>query len=523
MSDHLSNAFQKRRQLALDLSSMAETQNEEELRDAAQVIVESYSADLILSEIVKRLDTPNSQLRGGLGHLAALLPPEEVVPVLRSAAGDRRNGAQERITAALLLERFVGEPVPAALLSDLSQSNEVAFQSLREAVGDGKYNRHILLEYAVQMRQAGGDIAYLVMDLLDRLPESDRVELLRLIALDDRQAVAAAALDRLERLAQGEAGPQALAALHTLHFVLPPALASVVERSLRKLRFGGLHYEPPAPHGMRCLISPADMGGFQSIWFVRMPASDDAGQDSGGALLGVIANGRTGLAHAFGRERMAAEELPALRTVGEMVEIPARDGRGAAMLEAPFDFGRLRVQAALAAHWRTSSELPDEFKLYCDLIARYVALDVAPELAAIFAGEPDEDAASQAQTAHDLQADAANLLGHPAMAGWLRPHGLLTVRHEKPLRMSAAARAALARTILAELEEHPEKELLRQAMEEGLRSQAAWLLIAGHREQSDRALRLARALPHLPPSGNPLLALIIEAGLNASQASDDAG
>ena len=125
---------------------MAETETEEELQAAAQAIAESYSSDLILGEIVKRLDTPNSQLRGGLGHLAALLPPEEVVPVLRSAVGDRRNGAQERITATLLLERFVGEPVPAALLSDLSQSNEVAFQSLREAVGDGKFNRHILLE-----------------------------------------------------------------------------------------------------------------------------------------------------------------------------------------------------------------------------------------------------------------------------------------------------------------------------------------------------------------------------------------
>jgi len=523
MSDQLTNAFQQRRQLALDLSSMAETETEEDLQAAAQAIAESYSADLILAEIVKRLDTPNSQLRGGLGHLAALLPPEEVVPVLRSAAGDRSNGAQERITAALLLERFVGEPVPAALLSDLSQSNEVAFQSLREAVDDGKLNRHILLEYAVQMRQAGGDIAYRVMDLLDRLPESGRVELLRLIALDDRQAVAAAALDRLERLAQGEAGPQALAALHTLHFVLSPALASVAERSLRKLRFGGLRYEPPKPHGLRCLISPADMGGFQSIWFVHMPAADGTGQNAGGALLGLIANGRTGLAHAFGRERIAVEELPPLRSVGETVEIAARDGRGAAMLEAPFDFGRRRVQTALAAHWRTSSELPDEFKLYCDLIARYAAPEASPELAAIFAGESDEDVAPQTPPADDLQADAANLLSHPAMAGWLRPHGLFTLRQERPPRMRTAARAALARTILAELEEHPEKELLRQAMEEGLRSQAAWLLIAGSREQSDRALRLARALPHLPPSGNPLLALIVEAGLNASQASDDAG
>ena len=57
---------------------------------------------------------------------------------------------------------------------------------------------------------------------------------------------------------------------------------------------------------------------------------------------------------------------------------------------------------------------------------------------------------------------------------------------------------------------------------EGLRSQAAWLLIADSREQSDRALRLARAAASAAQR-QPLLALIVEAGLNTSQASDDAG
>ncbi len=437
--------------------------------------------------------------------------------------GDRRNGAQERITAAPLLEGFVGEPVPAALLSDLSQSNEVAFQSLARAVGDGKFNRHILLEYAVQMPlRLRGDIAYLVMDLLDRLPESDRAG-----ASAPGRWTTARRLRRgarpVEALGAGRGRPAGAGCAAHAAFRVAARAASVAERSLRKLRFSGLRYEPPEPHGIRCLISPADMGGFQSIWFVRMPSAGGAGQNAGGALLGLIANGRTGLAHAFGRERMAAEELPPLRAAGETVDIPARDGHGAAMLEVPVDFGRWRVQAALAAHWRTSSELPDEFRLYCDLIARSAAPEVSPELAAIFAGELDEDVAPQTQSAHDLQTDAASLLSHPAMAGWLRPHGLFTLRQERPPRMSAAARAALARTILAELEEHPEKELLRQAMAEGLRSQAAWLLIADSREQSDRPCGWPALLPHLPPSGNPLLALIVEAGLNTSQASDDAG
>ena len=520
MSEQIINTFQQRRQLALDLSRLADTETEQQLLGTAQDIAQTYPSDMVLAVIVKNLNTPNSQLRGGLGHLAALLPSEEVVPVLRSAAANRRNGAQERITAALILERYVGEPVPPALLNDLSQSNEVAFQSLREAVDEGKQNRHILLEYALQMRQAGGDIAYLVMDLLDRLPETDRVELLRLIALDDRQPVAAAALDRLERLAQSDAAAQALRALHTLQFVLPPALANAAERTLRKLRFGGLRYQAPQAHGWRALMSIADMGGFQSIWFVRMPSTgDSAGPQADGAMLGVIVNGRAGLVHAFSHERMSAEDLPDMLSIGEWVSVQVDDSHAAAMLEAPFDFARWRVQAALAAHWQKASELPPEFRLYCDLIGQYAAPDAAPELRACFEDVPGEDPAPSAQ---ELHAAALALLGHPAMAGWLHQHGsILPAIQEAPLHVSAGARSALVKTILAELEEHPERDLLRQSMAEGLRVQAAWLLLSGSREQSDRALLLARALPDLPPSQNPLLSLIIQTRLNAPPATGD--
>ena len=523
MSDEITSIFQQRRQLALDIAKMAEAESEAELAAAAQTVAQAYPAGLILAEIVKNLNTLSSQLRGGLGHLAALLPETDVIPTLRSVAANRQNGAQERITAALLLERYVGDLVSASLLNDLDQSNEVAFQSLREAIDEGKNNRHILLEYAVQMRQAGGEIAYLVMDLLDRLAERDRVELLRLIALDDRIPVAAAALERLERLAQGEAGQEALAALHTLAFVLPPVLAPSAERSLRKLRFSGLRYQPPQPEGWRCLISPADMGGFQSIWFARMPTTLEDPQ-ADGAILGVIANGRVGLAYAFGRERITAEEMPAPRTLGEIARVNLDGGRSTLMLEVPFDYGRWRIQQALAAHWQAATELPDEFRLYCDLIARFDAPEIEPALRACH--EEQIEAQTEGQTealpGHALQTAAAALLADPAMTAWLRPHGLLVIGlNEQESRISANARAGLVQSILSELEQHPERDVLRLAMIEGLRSQAAWLMLAGRQEQSDRALLLARHLHNAPPSRNPLLAQIIEAGLQAQAASDD--
>src|SRR5690606_2359276 len=141
MSDKIIHSFQQRRQLAQAIDDLAQTRSEAELLAQVRNMVHNFPPDLLMGQLIKLLDTPNSQLRGGLGHLAALLPPEEVVPALRSAAANRGNPPQTRITAALILERFLGESLPPALLGDLNQSNEVAFQSLLEAVEEGAHNR----------------------------------------------------------------------------------------------------------------------------------------------------------------------------------------------------------------------------------------------------------------------------------------------------------------------------------------------------------------------------------------------
>ena len=126
----------------------------------------------------------------------------------------------------MLASQFLGEPVPAALLSDLSQGNEVAFQSLLEAVEEGKRNRHVLLEYVMQMRQAGDHVPPMILDLLDRLPGADRVELLRLIALDDRGCVvhqrAGDVWTCWRHQMPGRRRRALPRALHVLQFMLPP-------------------------------------------------------------------------------------------------------------------------------------------------------------------------------------------------------------------------------------------------------------------------------------------------------------
>ena len=164
MGDNIIHSFQQRRQLTQALDDLANSTNEPDLLARVRALVHTYPSDLLTTMLVKTLETANSQIRGGLGHLASLLPPEEIVPALRSAAANRSNSPQMCATAALILERFLGETLPPALLADLNQTNEVAFQSLREAVAEGALNRHVLLEYVTQMRQTPESIAFLVLD-----------------------------------------------------------------------------------------------------------------------------------------------------------------------------------------------------------------------------------------------------------------------------------------------------------------------------------------------------------------------
>src|SRR5690606_1075980 len=106
------------------------------------------------------------------------------VPPLRAVVADRQHAPLQRTTAALILERYLGETVSPVLMGDLAGSDDAAFQSLLEAIEEGRTNRHVLLEYVTQMAEHPVDVAYMVLGLLDRLAPADRVELLRLIAQD---------------------------------------------------------------------------------------------------------------------------------------------------------------------------------------------------------------------------------------------------------------------------------------------------------------------------------------------------
>lgn len=514
MADKIISSFQQRRQLSEDLAHLAQTTSEAQLTAGARALAHTYPADLLLATLVKHLDTTSSQLRGGLGHLAALLPPDAVTAALRGVAGGRGNSAQARFTAALIMERFLGESVPPALLADLNQSNEVAFQSLREAVEEGALDRRVLLDYVTQMRQTPESIAFMVMDLMQRLEPYQCVDLYRLLALDDRPAVARHAIQQLERIAPA-VDTDVLAALTTLSNMLPPDMATLAERTLRKLQFSGLRYTPPAADGWRALLSPADMGGHISLWLIKMPRT--GAHD--GLILGLIMQPSQGITHAFGNDNLDRNELPPQRALGELVTVQTDRGQPASLLEIPFDVGRQLLATLQQTHFaRENAEpLPGDYRLFGESIWRLAppVIDPAiqPYLDALTAAMPSAPPDNPA----GLIADAGRLMAHPALAAWtIHPGTLLhTVGAAKRNHLP---RPELIRIVLQDMEQRPERNQIVTSLGNALRGQALWLTLAGDAETAASASRLAAAMSHLALSANPLLTLLLETGLRQTDA-----
>ena len=505
------NTFQQRRQLEEALAALAATQSEADLIEQVRAIADRFAVDLLVAAVQRNLGTTSSQVRGGLGHLCALLPPDLIVPTLRVVVADRQHAALQRTTAALILERYLGETVSPALMGDLAGSDDAAFQSLLEAIEEGRTNRHVLLEYVTQMAEHPVDVAFMVLGLLDRLAPADRVDLLRLIAQDHRHQVARVALDRLALLAAAEAGETAHAALYALAQTLSPALAELCERSLRKLQFTGRRYLPPVPAGWHALLSAADTGGFLTLWFVH-DVTDPARED--GALLAFVLAPVDGVLQFSGVETMEQTQLPSHRDVGDLVNFDNGGGKPALLLQIPFDVGRALVSQTLDAWWArdAQADLPGEYKLYNDLLWQYAPPQMPAALAALLADdattgleEPDFAA---------LEVAAGALIEHPIFAAWV---GWATAVWStlQPARSGDGSvnTVALTGVVLREIDGLPNRSLLQTTMASALRMQALWLALHHETEMSSHATLLAHWMTALPVRKNPLLAGLLHAGL----------
>lgn len=511
MDDKIINTFQLRRQLEAAIEELSQSKTERTMLRTVRQIARTYPANMVLTVLLKHLSQANSQLRGGLGHLATLLPPEEITPALRSAAASRQNSVQTRLNAATILERFLGEEVSPALLSDLENSDEIAFQSLCEAVEEAERNRYVLLEYVTQMRDEEEGVTYFVLEQLRRLPAADRVGLLRLIAQDDRPNVAAAALSELEALNPAEAGDTLMLTLYSLHMTLPPEQRSRVGRQIRKLQFSGWSYEPPSSQGWRALLGPAEASGNQTVWLLYTPQTQKGQMEC--AFISMVVNVRTGILATYGSDEMAAEDLPQPHNVGELFTVSLDDDQTIVFLEAPFDYGRWLVQQALKAHWSNMAWQPlfGEYSLYNDWIWQFGEPEVDAEIQAFFQQDEEEEF-EQAR----LERAASELTLHPAMHGWFTHCRMLlrAVRTDLYVSLDLDDDEPLeASAVLREIENWPDMHLLFQGLQSGLQAQAGWFHLAGDEQSATHAALLAATIMNMPGHENPLLLELFERAL----------
>lgn len=501
--------FQERRQLEEAVGALGQTTTEAELTAAARQLVKRFPAERLVAALQRRLGDPNSQLRGGLGYLSTLLPPEVIAPALRGVAGNHQKSPIERMTALLILERYLDETVPPALTSDLAGNDDIAMQSLLEAVEEGRRNRHIFLEYVTQMQEHGIDVAFMVMELMSQLAPDDQVELLRLIAQDTRAQVARGALDRLVALAATH--DRALAALHVLSFTLAPSLLEPVQRGLRKLQFTGRRYTPPPPDvAWRALLGPTDAGGYFTLWLVTMPTHPSAAD---GVLIGFTLALQQGIVECSGVTNMEASQLPPARQVGELVVSSEGTEPRTTMIEMPLSVGRWLVQQALAAHWRQPEplDLPGEYKLYNDLIWQFASPHLPDELSHIFA--EITDAELEQPDLHSLHEAVDELVRHPLMRAWVGWAANIWTMLGAVQEMSPDAQIqAMIAFVLREFDALPQRAHLLETMTTALRTQALWFTIYGETDNAAHALLLARWMRTLPMRQNPFLAGLLQAG-----------
>ncbi len=311
-----------------------------------------------------------------------------------------------------MLERFLGEPIDDALIASLRNPEAASQQSLHELIVAMDEEPLSVIEYLEQLAAQPPEVIGMVLDALPAVePSPHLATLLRMLAQEDAgvRGFAGRAIEELVKLRT----PAALRALAGLTPNLPPELASLAERGLRKLRFSGVsdsadhdpQREPwyaPSLH-WRLLMSPVDVSAGQFLLFI---GQEDTGSNA--VFFTVLVQDPGGLRDASGSLEVSADHVLPRRRTGAL-HLVVGDGDGAApaitLLEAPLELGFTALREALALNWASGMATPVGYRLFSPLIW------LTPEA--------EEEGSLTPPVDPDLaQADLDSILDHPAFYGW---------------------------------------------------------------------------------------------------------
>ncbi len=485
----------ERRALETAFQELAQTNSVDQLAERARAIAEHGAA--VVPVLVGLLDTTDPQIRGGLGQVALHLERKQIVPALRAVASARDRSDHARLTAMMILDRYLHEPVEEALLAGLQDPDEVAAQSLRELSHEMEQNPFVVIEYLNQLNEQPPEVAGVVLDAIPRLgPDPHLVTLQRMFAQGPDVALAQKAIEQLSRTRS----PDAARALASLALTLPPALAQAAERGIRKLRLMAIPAATAAAtDGWRALLSPIDGTGAQVVWFVYAPEAA-----SHGTLFSILSKDPDGIIGSFGTTEVPVADLPPANPAGGEYFIRQGEDRPAIrMLAVTVDAGRAMVQAALRMTWEHGGVPPLEYRLLNTLI-----WDLGP----LPEGDAEATAGGEAAAGHTFSAgQAAALLDQPDFASWLwQAEPAYSAAEQLGRRPAATLRAA---SISQLIETHFGAELVA-SYGRRLAGMARWLTFAGQPLAADLAAAASHYMRTLPPPANPFCRRLVGIGID---------
>jgi hypothetical protein len=317
------------------------------------------------------------------------------------------------------------------------------------------------------------------------------VELLRMMAQDVRDDIAAEALQALGTIRL----PEAARALQTLIPVSAPELRPLVERLLRKQRFAGVEVRPLSPPEpeWRALVGAMDGLGQQNVWFLQGDAGTGIVQ-----FLNVLLNDRAGAVEAVGHAQVPALMLPPRQPAGYIHDVALPDGSSAQlMLETDFDVGRRLVLEALTYNRETKIPVAGPLRLLSPWLWGYSGADALPPRTL-----PQRPTKDPTLTGH--------LLGHPAFATWTIRSQVIFQAAEEALRHPGWNLEVWVRRLAGDLFSQP---AVAQVFRRRLVAMGEWLLLAGEEESAQLALAAADALLQENPQDQSFVQALVRRDL----------
>jgi hypothetical protein len=490
-----------------EIQAMLDIRSEQEFSDRAERV--ATSGEQVLPVLLGLLDQADARFVGVLGVIASLYPErQEIIDKLAQAARDLARPDRGRVSAILVLERFLEQETDPYLIATLDDPQFMATESIREMIREGEHDPRAWIEYTRSLIQEPPETIWDVMDTLLDAGGAQAVPALCLLAQEDADVVSEAAIYALGRVDS----PAAAQGLQSILALLPPDRRALAERSLLKLQLRQIPIQelPDPQDRWRTLVGPPDGHGYQVVWFIHVP--DERGRRK---FLGLSIHEQDGIQHAYGHHDIAPDMVPEPGAPGQVLSVllpggsdSAQAGAQILLLETDLEYGRRLVRRGQERTIASGQPFPIEYRLMGPWLWQYRESGRDAPVPTALPADPPVSLETSAQ-----------LLYHPAFRGWLADGERLLEPAAALLRRLSASRtrpqggSSVPPGGITDVARRYFDPAMVERLQGRLMAMSEWLERAGEARAAALALVSAQALADTPPERHPLTRAMAELGL----------